>query len=167
MNNNAEKKAFISVLANICLAVGQMLTDAVTFCPVLHVVWSVGHYPLNNITIWISDPFWKGLVLEALILMRIHEGDEIASTAIFCTVKWTKGDKLAKLGTMNSAECRKPKGSYCLQHWFSLGGLKMCLNPAACVRSSANTSQFLQTDLNLYINVLTTHGSFVDVIVTW
>ena len=42
----------------------------------------------------------------------------------------------------------------------------MCLNPAACVRSSANTSQFLQTDLNLYINVLTTHGSFVDVIVT-
>ena len=52
--------------------------------------------------IWMSEPLQKGSVLDALILTRIQEGEDGASTAISRTVKWIKSKKLAKLGTVNS-----------------------------------------------------------------
>lgn len=59
--------------------------------------------------LWMSDPLWKGSVLDALILMCILKGGDGASTGISWTVRWIKGKKLAKLGTVNSAAQRKPK----------------------------------------------------------
>ena len=59
--------------------------------------------------IWMSESLQKGSILDALILTRIQEGEDGASTAISRTVNWIKGEKLAKLGTVNSAARRKPK----------------------------------------------------------
>lgn len=49
-----------------------------------------------------SDPLWKGLAFDALIVLRIHESDDGASTVMARAVKWIKREKLAKLGNVNS-----------------------------------------------------------------
>ena len=56
-----------------------------------------------------EQPLWNGSVLEALIVTRMHEGAVLESTARSCTPKWTEGEKLAKEGTVNSADGRNPK----------------------------------------------------------
>ena len=58
---------------------------------------------------WIKAPFLKGSVLEPLILKRMHEGTDGESTAMSWTPKWYEGEKLARLGTVNSEARRKPK----------------------------------------------------------
>jgi len=56
-----------------------------------------------------SAPLRKGSGFDALILMRIHSGEDGASTAMSVTVRWIRGEKLARLDTANSAARRKPK----------------------------------------------------------
>ena len=58
---------------------------------------------------WTKQPFRKGSVLEALIRTRKQEGLAPESTEMSPTLKWSAGLKLAKLGTVNSADRRKPK----------------------------------------------------------
>ena len=58
---------------------------------------------------WIKVPFLKGSVFEPSILKRTHEGAGRESTAMSWTPKWYEGEKLAKLGTVNSEARRKPK----------------------------------------------------------
>ena len=38
-----------------------------------------------------------------------HDGDDMESTATSASPKWIEGEKLARFGTVNSAECWKPK----------------------------------------------------------
>ena len=58
---------------------------------------------------WTKQPFQKGSVLEALILTCKQEGLVSESTEMSRTLKWRAGEKLAKLGTVNSADLRKPR----------------------------------------------------------
>ena len=58
---------------------------------------------------WRKQPFRNGSVLEALIRTRKQDGLESESTEMSLTLKWSAGVKLAKLGTVNSADRRKPK----------------------------------------------------------
>jgi len=51
----------------------------------------------------------NGSVLEALMRSRKHDGDDMESTATSSSPKWIEGEKLARFGTVNSAERRKPK----------------------------------------------------------
>ena len=56
-----------------------------------------------------EQPLRNGSVFEALIVTRMHDGALLESTAISCMPKWTEGEKLAKEGTVNSADRRNPK----------------------------------------------------------
>jgi len=67
------------------------------------------HMGKQPCAIWIKQPLGKRSVLEALILMRKHEGLVCESTAISWTPKWRAAKKDARLGTVNSADHRKPK----------------------------------------------------------
>ena len=58
---------------------------------------------------WIKAPFRNGSVFDALIFTRMHEGVDGESTAMSWTPKWLDGEKLARLGTVNSEARRKPK----------------------------------------------------------
>lgn len=58
---------------------------------------------------WMKQPLRNGSVLEALILTRKQDGLVSESTERSRTLKWSAGEKLAKLETVNSADLRKPK----------------------------------------------------------
>ena len=58
---------------------------------------------------WIKAPFLNGSVFEALIFKCMHEGADGESTAMSWTPKCLEGEKLARLGTVNSEARRKPK----------------------------------------------------------
>ena len=65
-----------------------------------------GELPLP---IWMKHPFRKGSVLEAFILTRKQVGEREESTARSSTPKCIDVEKAAELGTVNSADLRKPK----------------------------------------------------------
>ena len=48
-------------------------------------------------------------VFEALMRSCKHDGEDMESTATSASPKWIEGEKLARLGMVNSAERRKPK----------------------------------------------------------
>ena len=56
-----------------------------------------------------KQPLRNGSVFEALMRSRKHDGDDMESIAISASPKWMEGEKLARFGTVNSAERRKPK----------------------------------------------------------
>ena len=51
-------------------------------------------------------------VLDALIRSRKHDGDELESKATSATPRWMEGEKLARLGTVNSAEDQQSLAQY-------------------------------------------------------
>ena len=56
-----------------------------------------------------KQPLQKVSVLEALILIHKQEGLKSKSTATSWTSKWREAEKEVRLGTVNSADRRKPK----------------------------------------------------------
>ena len=54
-------------------------------------------------------PFRNGSVLEALMQIWRQDGLRGTSTAISRTDKWWPGLKAQRLGTVNSADLKKPK----------------------------------------------------------
>ena len=59
--------------------------------------------------IWMWQPWRNGSVFDAFILTRRQVDDWSESTAMSATERWIAGEKLAKLGTVNSVAWRKPK----------------------------------------------------------
>ena len=56
-----------------------------------------------------KQPLRNGLVFEALMRSRKRDGDDMESMATSASPIWIEGEKLARFGTVNSAERRKPK----------------------------------------------------------